>query len=116
MRRRHHLDAALRSFSPAKKAGVSAEAPSLLLLSCSAFLFVAGINLSDLLRRSLSAKNDAFSAHFLLPRTASGCAAQRRTLHFLLIPDACSIEPKMGSQLALLRTPHAGQLRLQRPK
>ena len=33
MRRRHHLDAALRSFSPAKKAGVSAEAPSLLLLS-----------------------------------------------------------------------------------
>ena len=33
MRRRHHLDAALRSFSPAKKASVSAEAPSLLLLS-----------------------------------------------------------------------------------
>ena len=33
MHRRHHLDAALRSFSPAKKAGVSAEAPSLLLLS-----------------------------------------------------------------------------------
>ena len=33
MRRRHHLDAALRSFSPAKKASVSTEAPSLLLLS-----------------------------------------------------------------------------------
>ena len=119
MCRRHHLLAAPSLLR--KKAGVSAEGPSLPLLSpappsSSLPVSTSAISCNDQRNHHQSMSSDSFFEEEILHQW---CVSEEMRESSTIPAEACdagSIEPKLGSQHALLRTPHAGQERLPPPK